>query len=141
MMASKKPTLATHSELQEIANCCALPSATLDADLADCEQRRTAEFDNWRAKIWWQHLINKLPVIVYKWLTPTATIPCLRVEQEAIDLLTVAAEQAVALLVEPLLQIASSKPITQDVVLAPTSSQQGGQLLNYILSQMWPLCF
>ena len=134
MMASKKPTLATQSELQELTNCCALPSATLEADLANCEQRRTAELDNSLAKIWWQHLNNKLPVIAYKWLTPIATIPCLRVEQEAIDLIAVAAEQATALLMEPLLHTASSKPFTQDVVLAPTSSHQGGQLLNYILS-------
>ena len=133
-MASKKPTLATQSELQELTNCCALPSATLEADLANCEQRRTAELDNSLAKIWWQHLNNKLPVIAYKWLTPIATIPCLRVEQEAIDLIAVAAEQATALLMEPLLHTASSKPFTQDVVLAPTSSHQGGQLLNYILS-------
>ena len=135
-MASEKPTPATQSELQELANCCAMPSATLEADLADCEQRRTAEFDNWRAKIWWQHLVNTLPVIVYRWLTPAATIPCLRVEQEAIDLLTTAAGQAVALLVEPLLQAASSKPITQDVAGTPTASQQNRQLLPYILSHV-----
>ena len=81
-------------------------------------------------------MVNILLVIVYRWPTPTVTIPCLRVEQEAIDLLTAAAEQTVALLVEPLLQTASSKPITQDVALTPTASQQSRQLLPYILSHV-----
>ena len=83
-------------------------------------------------------------MIVYRWLTPTATIPCLKVEQEAIDLLTTAAEQGVALLVEPLVlafQAASAASPCQGLgadaqkaAPAPASSQQGGQLLDYILS-------
>ena len=51
MMASEKPILAARSGLQELASYCDLTSTTFDADLADCERRGTAEFENWGAKI------------------------------------------------------------------------------------------
>ena len=126
LQAEQAATDSNNQALQGLAACCNLPAATLTEELVSCEQRRAREFDSWSARLKWQHLMKTLPMSIYRWLDPAPAIPCLRVEKEAMIMLTAAAEKGIALLLEPLLSTDGSE------VEHPTSPLNG-QMLSYIL--------
>ena len=126
LQAEQAATDSNNQALQGLAACCNLPAATLTEELVSCEQRRAREFDSWSARLKWQHLMKTLPMSIYRWLDPAPAIPCLRVEKEAMMMLTAAAEKGIALLLEPLLSTDGSE------VEHPTSPLNG-QMLSYIL--------
>lgn len=98
LQAEQAATDSNNQALQGLAACCNLPAATLTEELVSCEQRRAREFDSWSARLKWQHLMKTLPMSIYRWLDPAPAIPCLRVEKEAMIMLTAAAEKGIALL-------------------------------------------
>ena len=73
--------------------------------LAKQDSCRLAGFSAWQAGNAWRYLRSKLrlPILMNDWLNPTPTIPTLRVEAAAIELLQSAATSMIASVLEPIL--------------------------------------
>ena len=85
------------------------PGRSLAADLDLSEQRRASELKSWAARIAWQQVMQRLPLLIFRYLAPSLVRAYLTVKRDAIDLLSKAAEQFLQPLVDMALKL---PPIT-----------------------------